>query len=70
MTSSMAELRWSTLVSLAQLPYSCSLKTNENIVKLHALPSTILLSTRIDESIETHLAQQYGTRESGHGDGV
>lgn len=45
-------------------------KTKENIVKLHVLPSTILLSTRIDETVETYLDHEDCSREYGHGDGV
>lgn len=45
------------------------MKNNANIVKLHALPSTIILSTRISEAVEAHLGKHNYDRESGHGDG-
>lgn len=69
MISSIAELILSTLVSLVMFSCFYSLKNNGNIVKLHALPSTIIISTGINEAVEAHLQQPNYDRESCHGDG-
>lgn len=39
------------------------------VVKLHVMPTTILLSSRIDESVESYLNLDQGVHESVNGDG-
>lgn len=59
------------VISMCMAPFPASTNSADpESVKLHAQPTVILLSTKVDESVDTFLEPNRGTQESANGGGA